>query len=180
VTTENVLLADPFMADSNFHRSAIVICSDHQTGHVGLIFNKKLDVRLEELVEDFPVEDIPVYYGGPVATDTLQFIHNVGDLLENSIQIMPGIYWGGDFNSLKFLMENSIIKTENVRFFIGYSGWSEGQLKEEIKEGSWIVGDMDPNYIFKTPPERVWKDALANKGDTFAVIAELPDPEPYN
>jgi putative transcriptional regulator len=72
-------------------------------------------------------------------------------------------------------MENGVIRDDNVKFFVGYSGWTEGQLAEEMEEGSWLVDEMDANYLFKIKPFVMWQTVLHNKGDRFTVIAQMPD-----
>ena len=107
--------------------------------------------------------------------DSLHFLHNVGDMLDQSQEVCPGVYWGGDFEKLRFLMENGVIRDNNVKFFVGYSGWSEGQLEEELKEGSWLTEEMDANYLFKVKPFVMWQTVLHNKGNIYSVIAQMPD-----
>ncbi len=171
----NVLLAEPFMLDSNFKRSAVLLCEQNEDGSIGFILNKKLDMRVDELIADFPEFDVPVYFGGPVQTDTIHYVHNVGDLLEESRPIADGVWWGGSFEKLKFLITSELIKPTNIRFFVGYSGWSEGQLEDEMSIGSWVLANMHPNYLFKSHPDELWEQIMANKGDTYTVIATMPD-----
>lgn len=171
-----VLIAEPFLEDPNFKRTTVVIC-DHQTedGTVGFILNRPLEMEINELVDDFPDFEAEVYFGGPVRTDTIHYIHNVGDLLEGSTKVDEGIFWGGDFDKLKFLIKQELIKPENIRFFVGYSGWGEEQLEGELDARTWLVADLHANYIFKSDPFELWQQVLENKGDTFAVIAQMPD-----
>ena len=177
IESGDILIAEPFMMDSNFKRSVICI-TDHtsEEGTVGFILNKRMNIKLDELVPDIKTEEkFSVYFGGPVATDTIHYIHNVGELLENSIKVSRGIYWGGDFEKLKFLINQELIKPKNIRFYLGYSGWSAGQLEEELKTGSWVKSEVDPNYVFKSISSMLWKQTLANKGDRFSVIAQMPN-----
>lgn len=171
----NILVAEPFMLDPNFKRSVILICEQNELGTTGFILNKPLDMSIQELVPDFPKSKAPVHIGGPVSVDSLYFLHNVGDLLDNSMEVCPGVYWGGDFEKLKFLMETGVIKDNNIRFFVGYSGWSEGQLEEEMEEASWIIDEMDANYLFRIKPFVLWQTVMNNKGNTYTVIAQMPD-----
>lgn len=173
----NILIAEPFMLDSNFRRSVICLC-DHseEEGTVGFILNRRMKVKLAELLEGVTSEhDFSIYYGGPVATDTIHYIHNVGDLLEDSIRVSRGVFWGGNFEKLKFLINSELIKPQNIRFYLGYSGWSPGQLSEELKTGSWLISKIDPNYIFKSVSAMLWKQTLANMGDRYSVIAQMPN-----
>ena len=175
-----LLIAEPFMMDSPFRRSVVLICEHRTDGSVGFILNKVIDMKIEDLIADFPEFDAPVYYGGPVATDTIHYIHNVGELLDNSNEVTRGVYWGGDFEKLKFLVNSKLIKPENIKFFIGYSGWSEGQLESELEEGTWITDHMYANYAFKDNKEELWTTVLNNKGDTYTVIAQMPESPSFN
>ena len=175
-----VLLAEPFMQDPNFKRSAVLLCEHGEDGSVGFIMNKPLDMRVDELIEDFPEFDSEVLFGGPVQTDTIHYIHNVGELLEDSIKIIDGVYWGGDFQKLKFLISSEMVQPHNIRFFVGYSGWMDGQLKDEMVYGSWVVADMNSNYLFKSEPDQLWQQVMYNKGDTYTIISQMPDPINWN
>lgn len=170
-----LLVAEPFMLDPNFKRSVVLICEHTEVGTTGFVLNKPLDVRIHELVADFPESSAMVYMGGPVAVDSVHYLHNVGDLLDNSVEVSPGVFWGGDFEKLKFLMENGVIKDNNIKFFVGYSGWTEGQLADELKEDSWLLDEMDSNYLFKIKPLVLWQSVLHHKGNTYTVIAQMPD-----
>lgn len=175
ITAGQVLLAQPFMLDPHFKRASVLLCEHNDQGSLGFIMNKPIDMEVDRLIGDFPEFSSPVFYGGPVATDTLHYVHNVGDLLEDSVKVCQGVYWGGDFEKLKFLIESKLIRSDDIRFFVGYSGWSEGQLAEEMEYGSWVIADMHANYLFKNSAKQLWNRIMKNKGDTFSVIAELPE-----
>ena len=171
----NLLAAEPFMLDPNFKRSVILLCEHHPSGTLGFILNKPIRMTINQLIVDFPDFGAEVYYGGPVQTDTVHFIHNVGDLLEGSQKVAEGIYWGGDFEQLKFLIQSGMITARNIRFFVGYSGWSSGQIDDELTSRSWVVSKSDENYIFNTKYSKLWERVLHNKGNVFSVIAKVPE-----
>lgn len=172
----DILIAQPFMEDENFRRSVIGITEHGEEGTVGFILNKPIKIQLTELIQTLNTDDnYKVYFGGPVATDTIHYIHNVGDLLEESIKIKKGIYWGGNFEKLLFLIESKLIKTSNIKFYIGYSGWSKGQLQGELHTKSWIVSDWYANYTFQTKSQKLWQQALDHKGEKYSVIANIPN-----
>lgn len=181
VKSGQILISEPFMWDSNFKRSVVLLC-DHteEEGSVGFILNKPLEMRIDELVTDFPEFDAPVYFGGPVQTDTVHYIHAVGGLLEGSTEVAKGVHWGGDFEKLKVLIRSGLIQPKDIRFFVGYSGWSEGQLQEELAIGSWVISEMHANYLFQSSPEELWKQVLSHLGDTYTVIAQMPDSVNWN
>lgn len=168
------------MLDPYFKRAAVLLCEHHEQGSLGFILNKSIDMGINDLMADFPSMDSEVYYGGPVQTDTLHYVHNIGDLLEDSVKVGDGIWWGGDFEKLKFLITSDLIKPNNIRFFVGYSGWSAGQLTDELESGSWLLADSDANYIFKTKPTELWSTAMHNKGSLFEVLANMPENISWN
>jgi len=174
------LVAEPFMLDTNFKRAVILLCEHETDGSLGFILNKSLDMDVNELIADFPDFDAKVFYGGPVQTDTIHYIHNVGDLLEDSQKVIPGVYWGGDFEKLKFLIQSGMVTPENIRFFVGYSGWSAGQLSDEMKLGSWVPADMHANFVFKSEPQDLWQEVMEEKGENFSVIAQVSDTMTWN
>jgi putative transcriptional regulator len=180
IRTGQLLLAEPFMQDPYFKRAVVLLCEHHEQGSLGFILNKGIDMSIAELIPDFPPFEGPVFYGGPVHTDTLHYIHNVGDLLEGSSRVSDGVWWGGDFENLKFLIQSELIGPDNIRFFIGYSGWSTGQLEEEMESGSWVMAPMHANYAFKSQPEDLWSQVMYNKGDLFEIISDMPEQISWN
>lgn len=175
-----VLLAEPFMLDRHFRRSAVLLCEHNEEGSIGFIMNRPLNLSVSGLIQDFPDFDAEVFYGGPVQTDTIHYVHNLGELLEDSVKVTEGVYWGGDFEKLKFLISTHLVKMENIRFFIGYSGWSPGQLAEEMKIGSWMMAEMFANYIFKSDAEELWKEVMSNQGGNYSILAQMPEHLSWN
>lgn len=176
----DLLAAEPFMVGGPFKKSVIFMVEhSRDEGSLGFIINRGTQFVVDQLVNDFPDIEIPVFYGGPVATDTIHYVHRVGDLLENSREVAPGIHWGGDFEKLKVLIGNGVVKPMDIKFFIGYSGWSPGQIYDELKEGTWIVADYDINFVFNSKPS-TWADVVETKGNTYKVIADMSDQINFN
>lgn len=176
IKTQKLLLASPFMFDRHFSRSVILMC-EHQKdeGSLGYILNKKMGISLGSLIEELRGFDSEIYYGGPVGTDTLHYIHNVGHLLPDSVKIAEGVYWHGNFERLKELIFTKQIEPHNIRFFVGYSGWSPGQLYGEIEQyQSWLLGHVDEEYIFNDD-ENLWTKVLQNEGGIKSVLGQIPD-----
>jgi putative transcriptional regulator len=177
-----ILISEPFLNDPNFKRTIILLTEHNEDGSVGFILNKPTDLKLNDAIEDFPEFDAPIYFGGPVQLNTLQFVHRAGELvhrtgelIEGSIEISPGLFWGGSFDMLRDLIEAKAVQPEDFRFFIGYSGWGEGQLKEEMGINSWIVADAKIDEIFADEPDRLWRDILKGMGKKFAILASFPE-----
>lgn len=180
ISKGTILLAEPFSLDSNFKRTAVVLTEHDAEGTIGFIINKRMDLQISEVLNEFPEIESDLYFGGPVGTDSLHYLHNVGDLLEGSIKISTGVYWGGDIDKLKFLIESKLVDEKNIRFYIGYSGWSSGQLESEMEAGSWVMANLHANYIFKSHPEKLWQQIMNNKGNIYSVIAKMPDTANWN
>ncbi len=177
----DIILAEPFMENPHF-KDAVIVITEHSenNGTVGFIINKTLKLRMKEVVEDFPEIDLDLLYGGPVQTDTLHYVHTYGDILSDSLHVTKNLYWGGDFMQLKALIRQRVIQPEGIRFYLGYSGWSPGQLEEEFEEGTWMQSKLDLNYLFKTKLKKVWPRAMADKGNEFTVIAKMPGSISWN
>lgn len=174
-----LLLAEPFLLDPNFKRAAIAVVDHHPEGTVGFVLNAVTSARVDELLTDFPSFDGLVYLGGPVQQDTLHFVHTLGALLDGAHAIRNELWWGGDFAQLTELIQTGIADTSNVRFFLGYSGWSDGQLEEEILEGTWVFAELTSDLVFHTPYDKVWPTAMKRLGNTYAIIGEMEE-EPLN
>jgi len=177
--SENILLiADPFLKDKNFIRSVIYLCSHDIEGSIGFTLNKKTDFKLNQLISELDSFAIPIYAGGPVGLDTIHFLHQLPELIPDSQHLAANIYWGGDFETLKDLIRNDLIDFRKIKFFIGYSGWSKGQLENEIEEKSWLSSPANEAIIFETPEKEVWKESIKLLGPQFEPLINYPiDPQ---
>ena len=172
-----LLIANPFLKDPNFSRTVIFICENQTEGAFGFVLNKQFSKNLNELLPELETYHSTVYTGGPVQTDSLHFLHEYPDLLGGE-EVFGGVYWGGNFESLLIHLKNDDISNNKIRFFIGYSGWSEGQLDDEIKEGSWLTVEATRKLIFETRPEDIWKESLNHLGGDYKMLANYPtDPQ---
>ena len=117
---------------------------------------------------------MPIYYGGPVANDSLYFIHDNTLALESAQKISEGVYWGGDFPQMIAGFQENEAARKNIKFILGYSGWDPGQLRKEIIEDSWIVGDGNANKIFSDSKD-LWKEIMQEMGDLYKHLAKLPE-----
>ncbi len=176
-----LLLSEPFMPDENFKRTVVLVCEHNQAnGTVGLIINKPINIRLNDIVEDIPPFKGKIFLGGPVGTDSLQFLHSAGDRVEGSVQLADNLYWGGDFEQVKLLMTKDQIKPNEIRFYLGYSGWEVGQLEGELKENSWIITQGTEKQIFQTPHDLLWREVMRNMGGIYSTMAGYPESPTLN
>ena len=144
----DILLSEPFLNDPFFGRKAVLLCENNEGGSFGLVLNNIIDVDIEEILKDFPDKTARVSLGGPVSRSNMFFIHN-SEAIEGANKIDDRVYLGGDFESLKETISSNI-EGFKYRLFIGYSGWSEGQLSEEIKTRSWFVTKATSEIIMNS------------------------------
>lgn len=173
VTNGNLLIAEPFLGDSNFERSVVLVCEHSDAGTFGLVMNQLTDIHLSDVIEEIR-PDLPLFVGGPVQQNTLHFIHRRPDLIDNSVRILDGLYWSGDFEQIKDAVNVGTLTERDARFFIGYSGWDEGQLAEELSQKAWIVSRTDADFIFDTPVDAFWRGVLKRMGGQYKSIAHYP------
>lgn len=169
------LISEPFLPDPNFERSVILICENSDEGTFGLVLNKGTDLLLEDVLE----EEIPftgtLNVGGPVEQNTLHFIHRLQQPVEGSIEIADGLYWSGNFEQIKALVKSGEADEMNVKFFLGYSGWSEGQLRGELDKQSWFVKPAaTPRQVFDLEEDALWKSILEDMGGKYKVFSNYP------
>lgn len=174
-----LLIAEPsIIGDLSFNRSVILLADHNHDGSIGFIMNKPLKYTINDLIPEINAS-FKIYNGGPVEQDNLYFIHNIPDLIPNSIEISNGIYWGGDFESTKVLINNGEIKKENIRFFLGYTGWEEDQLEDEMKSNSWIIARNNyENKIIGKPTTHFWKEQIKELGGEYLIWSNAPE-NPY-
>ncbi|MDP2891266.1 MAG: YqgE/AlgH family protein [Bacteroidota bacterium] len=171
----HVLIAEPFLAGSYFNRSIIILASYSEKGAVGFILNKKVDYPVEDLFDDFPDFDSEIHIGGPVGTDSIYFIHTLGDMIPGSLHIKEDLYWGGDFEALKRQIKLGLVHSNQVRFFLGYSGWDPGQLEEEIKENSWLVTDLAQADLMSIEENEMWVESVRSVGGRYSMWENFPE-----
>lgn len=170
-----ILLAEPFMADPHFGRKAILLCEHNEEGSFGFVLNNFIEVGLNELLDDLPKVACRLSLGGPVKNSNLYYLHTIEQAPE-SISILPGLYMGGDFDWVRNLLETGQPLEGKLRFFIGYAGWTPGQLEDEIKSRSWFVTDTSVDTIMNTEgeDEMFWKSLISDMGSGFEHIANAP------
>ncbi len=169
-----LLIAEPtILNDSSFNRT-IVLLTEHTTNNsVGFILNRPLNYTVNDLLPSINC-NLTVYQGGPVEQDNLYFVHKIPELIPDSIEVANGIFWGGNFESLKDLLNNDVLNTSDIRFFLGYSGWDKQQLNKELEQNSWFVEENNLENIFSIDDKNLWKNKLLQKGGNYKLWANAP------
>jgi len=177
----SLLVSEPFMLDPNFTRSVVLLGEDNESGVIGWVLNQPSELYLSDVMEDMEGVNFRLYIGGPVGHDSLQFVHKCYNKLQSGSDLGNGIYWGGNFETLRTLLLNNQIEEEEVKFFLGYSGWTNGQLEQEIQENTWMVSNhYNPDLVFVNDGEDLWKEAVVNLGPKYAHVAQFPKNPMWN
>lgn len=171
----SLILAQPFLNDDVFKRSVCLLCAhSRKEGSFGFILNKVTEFKVSDFIEELDALDLPVYFGGPVATDSLYFLHDNSLAIEGAQKVLDGVYWGGDFQQMIAQLSTQDLSNHQVKFILGYSGWDPGQLRKEIIEDSWIVTQGNPQTIFEES-DKLWKDTMEGMGEIYNHLANLPE-----
>lgn len=179
VAQGSLIVSEPFLLDSYFKRAVVLIGEHDEHGSIGFILNKPTDVKINDAVEDFPEFDVPLYFGGPVDTDTLFYIHTLRNL-EGAKEIANGVFWGGNYETLKFMIDTKQVTPDQIRFYAGYSGWEPKQLDIEVKEKSWLVSPNKPKFTFFDKPKDLWSQVLKSMGTEYAILSNFPEDPSLN
>lgn len=174
-----ILISEPFSKDAYFKRSIVLLTLNDDEGAVGLILNKDVEISADELFGEDLDFNAKVSIGGPVSIDRVDFLHTLGDKIPNSKHVIGNIYWGGDFEVVLNLIKANVITENQIRFFLGYSGWNKGQLSNELEHDYWLVWKGDPNTIMGSGKD-YWKNTLKKMGKKFSVWLNLPEDPQFN
>lgn len=175
-----ILIAEPFLQGPYFSRSIILLTEHGSEGAVGFVINKSTEVYPDEVIEDLFNFEGELFIGGPVSSNTLHFLHTLGDQVPGSVKVTSSISWGGDFEFIKKLINEGKANSRSVKFFAGYSGWSPGQLEEEIAENSWIVTSLEDNLIMRGNSSTIWQKTLEGLGDVYRTWSNFPRNPAFN
>lgn len=171
----NLLVAEPsILTDKSFNRAIILLTEHNDEGSIGFILNKPSEYVVKDLVFDIDC-DFRVYTGGPVELEHLYFIHTLPELIPDSVEVSKGIYWGGNYEAVKSYLNQGMIKNDEIRFFLGYSGWSTEQLELEIKEKTWTLIENTYQNVFKINTAEGWKEKLLEMGGEYRIWANSPE-----
>ena len=173
----NVLLAKPIVDDIYFKRAVVLLSSHDNDGSLGFIMNLKSEYSLADLGKEWELyTDVPLYVGGPVGLDTFTFIHTLGpSVIRNAVQLIPGLYLGGEFEDMKRYVLCGEPTEGKVKFLVGHSGWEPGQLNQELDFHDWLIAkDADIPLLMSDTEEHMWQMALEPFGDKYRLWNNWP------
>ncbi|MEJ6601033.1 MAG: YqgE/AlgH family protein [Verrucomicrobiia bacterium] len=169
----SLLLAHPAMQDPNFHRAVVLLSAHDDEGALGVVLNRPMDQELSDLDESFGISNlgaVPVYEGGPVQTDRLLIcgvsMHSGGEGLRLHFGIEPAA-------AKDLLAEHG--EMIELRAFLGHSGWSAGQLENELEQNTWAVSEIPGDLLQRDPDESLWRGVISMVSPEWRLLAEEPD-----
>lgn len=179
-----VLTAAHNLLDTHFKRAVVFLAQHEHKGTLGYILNRPLEQTLQDILPDVQSFNAPLYWGGPCQNDTLHCVHRLGSHIPGALEIAEGVYWGGQFDFIADLLVSGGAEIHDIRFFVGYAGWSDGQLADEMKEKSWMpISSVQIHHtplslqtlIFEEPHKNLWMRLVAGMGGNYRMIASTPE-----
>lgn len=176
-----ILIAEPsIIGDISFNRSIILLVEHSNNGSIGFILNKPMNLNISDLIPEIE-SNLKIYNGGPVQQDNLYFIHKISDLIPESIMISEGLYWSGNFEYVLKLIKKGEINKNDIRFFLGYSGWDSNQLNNELNNNTWILSENSHNKNIITAVNEVfWKNKMLDLGGEYSLWSNAPEHPSHN
>ena len=176
-----ILIAEPsIIGDISFNRSIILLVEHGNNGSIGFILNKPMNLNISDLIPEIE-SNFKIYNGGPVQQDNLYFIHKISDLIPESIMISEGLYWSGNFEYVLKLIKKGEINKNDIRFFLGYSGWDSNQLNNELNNNTWILAENTHNKNIITAVDEVfWKNKMLDLGGEYSLWSNAPEHPSHN
>jgi len=175
-----LLLDSGMLRGSFFHRTVVLICEHDQNGAFGLVLNRATNNLLGDmLVANLPdsFKNQPLFLGGPVQPSALSFLYT--DDFSPDTNILPNLSLGHSLDTLIELGEN-LSPNRKIRVFAGYSGWSPGQLDNEIRHHAWITHPASIDLVFEENIDQLWRSIMLKKGGFYKLIADAPEDPSVN
>jgi len=175
-----LLLDGGKLQGSFFHRTVVLICQHDAEGALGLVLNRASENKVGEMIVADMADSLkkqPLYRGGPVQPSALSYLHTDHFLI--NANVMANLNLG---HSLDDLVEigQSFSSTQQVRIFVGFAGWSPGQLDDEMKRESWLTHPASLDLVFHRQPEKLWQMILQQKGWKYRLLSETPEDLSWN
>ncbi|OAI42879.1 hypothetical protein AYO41_03255 [Verrucomicrobia bacterium SCGC AG-212-E04] len=169
-----LLVAHATLRDPNFRRTVLFIC-DHDTkdGAFGLVLNRPLEQTAMDFLPDDDdggvLAQIPAFHGGPVGSDRLVFTDFTWDAKKKIASVRHALA----MTEVTAMIEDG--RAANLRAFVGYAGWSAGQLEEELAQGAWVLASAVEHSFQIDRAAKLWNDTLARLGPRYRFMASQPD-----
>ena len=173
----SLLIANPVLPDPNFSRTVILLCNHNDQGSFGLVINRSTQLKAPDLFSDIDIlrsYNTKIYMGGPVSQSMVFYLYRSAKDVIDLDKICSGVYLGSNLETLESLYLDIENPEENIRFYLGYSGWSDGQLDGEMEQNSWLVQDANEQFIFLDSENLIWPKAVNSLGEKYQYLTKAP------
>ena len=173
----SLLIANPVLPDPNFSRTVILLCDHNEQGSFGLVINRSAQLKATDLFSGINIlksYNEKVYIGGPVSQSMVFYLYrSSGDVVDLD-KVCPGVYLGSNLDILESLYLDIENPEENIRFYLGYSGWSSGQLDREMEQNSWLIQNANEQFVFLDSEKMIWPNAVNSLGEKYQYLTKAP------
>jgi len=166
----SLLVATPALVDPNFRRTVVLVAEHGEAGAMGVVLNRPSETAVAEAIPELVSlagDEEPVFVGGPVAVDSLLALAEV-EQPDETLELVVG--------AVAFVQDPEVPALRG-RIFVGYAGWSPGQIEAELDEESWVVVPAEPDDVFSDDPDELWSSVLRRQGGPLALLSSMP-PDP--
>ncbi len=161
------LVSEPFSVDPYFSRSVVLLLTSDEKGVMGLVVNKPMRIFVKQIIPEVGFHDEVVFLGGPVEADRMFYLHNIS-FLEGVEEVFDGVFVGGDLKDLLDVVQAD--DAYEIKFFMGYAGWSYGQLEKELEKESWVLTGSDKASVFTQDFDDLWTNILKDLDDDYFTV----------
>jgi len=169
-----LLISNPLIEDAFFKRTVVLLIDYNAEGATGIVLNKPMYVQINDVVKSISAKPLPLSAGGPVSTDRIFFLHQLNHVISDSQQIIPGVYWSGNEDDISIYLKHPWFDENKIRPYLGYAGWTTGQLELEINQESWLVVETKADFVFSHFYEDLWTSAVCKLGPKFHFWLNTP------
>ncbi len=173
----SLLIANPVLPDPNFSRTVILLCDHDEQGSFGLVINRSTQLKAPDLFLNINIlksYNEKIYLGGPVSQSMVFFLCRSPSAAGKLDEVCSGVYLGSNLETLESLYASLENPEQDIRFYLGYSGWSGGQLAEEMEQNSWLVQRANEQFIFLDSESSIWPQAVNSLGEKYQYLTKAP------
>ena len=173
----SLLIANPVLPDPNFSRTVILLCNHDEQGSFGLVINRSTKLKAPDLFLNINIlksYNEKIYLGGPVSQSVVFFLCRSPSAAGKLDEVCSGVYLGSNLEILESLYSSLENPEQDIRFYLGYSGWSGGQLAEEMEQNSWLVQKANEQFIFLDSENLIWPQAVNSLGEKYQYLTKAP------
>ncbi len=171
------LIANPVLPDPNFSRTVVLLCNHNEEGSFGLVINRNSGLKSTEVFASSELltgYEGEVFIGGPVAPSQVFYLCRSSRSLPEMEEVCPGVHMGMSWEALETVLPDLPNPNEDLRFYMGYSGWGSGQLAGEMDQRSWLTCNASDPFVFTSPEQHIWPKVVQSLGKDYEYLLHAP------